>query len=158
MSAPMEGALKKQHTRTPTSPWLEQLCVLLKCEKRHMSALHPAKYVCQIVSCWGVANSDAGLEALSNSSGARPTVRSLPKGNCLNSIQCSLTFLQSSDGRNFHAHRILVEASMPTLQQEATALCAARGLRTIKLMTTPAPYVNIFLRCIILIIGFSKAS
>ncbi len=49
--------------------------------------------------------------------------------------------LQSSDGRSFRAHRILVEASMPNLQQEViptTKLPEEGGLLTITLKATPA--------------------
>ncbi len=39
--------------------------------------------VCRIVSCWGAANGDAGLEALPNSSRATPTLWCLSKGKIL---------------------------------------------------------------------------
>ncbi len=87
--APMKSALKKAHICTLAYTWLEKLImqfsVTFKGIGGHKSASHPAKYVCQIISSWGVTNSDERLETISSSSRARPTVRPMPNGNILNS-------------------------------------------------------------------------
>ncbi len=94
------------------------LCDSLRQEKAHVCATL-CQIVRQLVSCWRAANDNACVEALSiffesRGNSSNPAI-SWNLTDRFDSIIWAKIRLNSSDGRGFHAHRILLETYTPTL-------------------------------------------